>query len=77
MAIIRYYVDEYYNIPARFATYDSIANIAVKLALEGFTYHVDFWLQEVYYRENGRQIVAFEFEDDKQAMLIKLKGISA
>lgn len=74
-AIIKYYVDEYSDIPAQFATYDSTANITSKLTNEGLIYQVDFWIQEVYYRENGRQIVAFEFKDDKRAMLIKLKGI--
>jgi hypothetical protein len=74
-AIIKYYVDEYSDIPAQFATYDATANIASKLTAEGLIYQEDFWIQEVYYRENGRQVVSFEFQDEQRAMLIKLKGI--
>jgi|TARA_B110000908_G_scaffold159868_1_gene202528 hypothetical protein len=74
-AIIKYYVDEYTDIPAQVATFDSVANIASKITQEGFIYGLDFCIHEVYYRENGRQIVAFEFKDEQRAMLIKLKGI--
>lgn len=75
-AVIKYYTDEYTNNTDMFATYDAIGNIASLLRAEGFVYGTDVRLAEVYYKEqNGRQIIAFEFVDERKAMLLKLKGI--
>ena len=75
-AVIKFYTDEYTDNTDAFATYDSIANLSSLLTLEGFTYGVDVKLAEVFYKEtNGRQIIAFEFLDERRAMLLKLKGI--
>jgi hypothetical protein len=75
MAIIEYTVKEYTTTTDQFATYDAIANVSAQLADQGFEYSVDFWLQEVYYDADGNQQLKFQFADDKQAMLIKIKGI--
>lgn len=75
MATISYYVDEYTTSSDQFATYDAIANVSAKLSDEGFTYRDDFWIAEVFYNKAGRQIIVFEFIDDRKAMLVKLKGI--
>jgi hypothetical protein len=76
-AVIKFYTDEYTNNKDMFATYDAIGNIASLLRAEGFVYAEDVRLAEVYYKEqNGRQIIAFEFVDERKAMLLKLKGIN-
>ena len=75
MATISYYVDEYTTSTDQFATYDAIAEVSSKLSDEGFIYRDDFWMAEVFYNESGRQIIVFEFIDDRKAMLVKLKGI--
>jgi|11_taG_2_1085331.scaffolds.fasta_scaffold04612_3 hypothetical protein len=75
MAFIEYIVSEYTTTTDQFATYDAIANIASQLTDQGFEYTVDFWLAEVYYKENGNQMLKFHFVDEKRAMLIKIKGI--
>jgi hypothetical protein len=76
-AVIKFYTDEYTNNKDMFATYDAIGNIASLLRAEGFVYGEDVRLAEVYYKEqNGRQIIAFEFVDERKAMLLKLKGIN-
>jgi len=75
-AVIKFHTDEYTKNTDMFATYDAIGNISSLLRAEGFTYGVDVRLAEVYYKEqNGRQIIAFEFVDERRAMLLKLKGI--
>lgn len=74
--IIKYYTDEYTKHSESFATADAVANISSLLAKEGFEYNKDVSLAEVYYAEgSGRQIIAFEFQDERRAMLIKLQGI--
>ena len=75
-ALIEYYVDEYSLIPDNFATFDAAARVASMLTEEGFKYQDDFWIQEINYKENGRQVVTFQFKDEQRAMLIKLKGLS-
>tara|TARA_B100000809_G_scaffold221524_1_gene229875 strand:- start:320 stop:556 length:237 start_codon:yes stop_codon:yes gene_type:complete len=75
MAVLTFYVDEYTTSSDQFATYDAIANVSSKLTNEGFSYPNDFWLAEVFYKEDGRQVVVFEFKNDRKAMLVKLKGI--
>ena len=76
-AVIKFYTDEYTKNTDMFATYDAIGNIASLLRAEGFVYGEDVRLAEVYYKEqNGRQIIAFEFVDERKAMLLKLKGIN-
>ena len=75
-AVIKFYTDEHTKNTDMFATYDAIGNIASLLRAEGFIYGVDVRLAEVYYKEEGgRQIIAFEFVDERKAMLLKLKGI--
>ena len=75
-AVIKFYTDEYTNNKDMFATYDAIGNISTILRSENFVYGVDVKLAEVFYKEtNGRQIIAFEFIDERRAMLLKLKGI--
>ena len=75
MAVLKFYVDEYTTASDQFATYDAIANVSSKLTNEGFSYPNEFWLAEVFYKEDGRQVIVFEFKDDRKAMLVKLKGI--
>tara|TARA_B110001454_G_scaffold88628_2_gene84795 strand:+ start:4078 stop:4308 length:231 start_codon:yes stop_codon:yes gene_type:complete len=75
MAILKFHVDEYTTSSDIFSTFDAIANVSSKLANEEFTYRDDFWIAEVFYGEDGRQIIVFEFADDRKAMLVKLKGI--
>jgi hypothetical protein len=75
MAVLKFYVDEYTTSSDQFATYDAIANVSSKLTNEGFSYPNDFWLAEVFYKDDGRQVIVFEFKNDRKAMLVKLKGI--
>ena len=74
-ATISYYTDEYTTASDIFSTFDAIANVSSKLTNEEFTYRDDFWIAEVFYSKDGRQIIVFEFVDDRKAMLVKLKGI--
>jgi len=75
MAVLKFYVDEYTTSSDQFATYDAIANVSSKLTNEGFSYPNEFWLAEVFYKDDGRQVIVFEFKNDRKAMLVKLKGI--
>ena len=35
----------------------------------------DFWLQEVHYSKEGRQILTFRFSDPQAAMIERLRGM--
>ena len=74
-AVIKFYTDEYTNNKDMFATYDAIANLASALTEEGFTYRTDYWIISSSYNNDGRQVLAFEFKDERRAMLLKLRGI--
>ena len=74
-AIIKFYTDEYSKHTDQFATYDAIANLASALTEEGFTYRTDYWIISSSYNNDGRQVLAFEFKDERRAMLLKLRGI--
>jgi hypothetical protein len=74
-AVIKFYTDEYSEHTDQFATYDAIANLASALTEEGFTYRIDYWIISSSYNNDGRQIIAFEFKDERRAMLLKLRGI--
>lgn len=75
LAVIKFYTDEYSEHTDQFATYDAIANIASALSEEGFIYRTDYWIISSSYNSDGRQVLAFEFKDERRAMLLKLKGI--
>jgi hypothetical protein len=74
-AVIKFYTDEYTEHNDQFATYDAIANIVSALTEEGFAYKINYWIVSSSYDSGGRQILAFEFKDERKAMLLKLKGI--
>ena len=74
-AVIKFYTDEYSEHTDQFATYDAIANLASALTGEGFTYKTDYWIISSSYNNDGRQVLAFEFKDERRAMLLKLRGI--
>ena len=52
-----------------------MARLSLLLREQGFIYGKDVNLAEVYYGEDGRQIISFESQDERKAMLLKLKGI--
>lgn len=76
-AEIRYYTDDYSEHKEQFATMDAVANISSMLTKKGFIYgkYNDFWLQEVHYSKEGRQILTFRFTDPQQAMIERLRGM--
>jgi hypothetical protein len=74
-AIIKFYTDEYSEHTDQFAPYDAIENLASALTEEGFTYRTDYWIISSSYNNDGRQVLAFEFKDERRAMLLKLRGI--
>ena len=70
-AEIKYYTDDYSEHTEQFATMDAVANISSMLTEKGFIYgkNNDFWLQEVHYSKEGRQILTFRFTDPQRAMI--------
>jgi|TARA_B110000908_G_scaffold12374_1_gene14350 hypothetical protein len=72
---IKYFTDEYSNLTEVFGTYDAIAHISSKLAELELKYIDDYELDSVDYEDNGRQVITIKFASEKNAMLIKLKGL--
>ena len=72
---IRYYTSDHTEHSEAFATADAVARLSSLLREQGFIYGKDVNLAEVYYGDDGRQIISFEFQDERKAMLLKLKGI--
>ena len=50
-------------------------SVEEQISEEGFIYRTDYWIISSSYNSDGRQILAFEFKDERRAMLLKLKGI--
>jgi len=73
--IIKYYTSDHSEHSEAFATADAVARLSSLLAEQGFIYGEDVSLAEIFYGDDGRQIIAFEFQDERKAMLLKLKGI--
>ena len=76
-AEIKYYTDDFTTHKESFATMDAVANISSLLTDKGFRYgkQEDFWLQEVHYSKEGRQILTFRFSDPQAAMIERLRGM--
>jgi len=76
-ADIKYFTDDFTTHKEQFATMDAVANISSLLTNKGFTYGKDndFWLQEVHYTKEGRQMLTFRFSNPKEAMIERLRGM--
>lgn len=76
-AEIKYHTDEFTSQTEQFATMDAIANISSLLTNNGFIYgrQEDFWLEEIQYTKNGRQVLTFRFSNPQKAMIERLRGL--
>ena len=76
-AEIKYFTDDFTTHKDQFSTMDAVANISCLLTNKGFMYgkQEDFWLQEVHYSKEGRQILTFRFSDPQAAMIERSRGM--
>lgn len=58
-----------------FAQVEACCKIASEITRMGPVYGWDFWFVEALWNEKGHRILRFEFNDEHEAMLIKLRGV--